>query len=295
MNVLIVGSSGFVGRAFLDSMKKTQHQVVALYRSNTIQSSSNIFPANIDFKNKENIRTVLRNIDVVVYLAWDYSQYFEKVSEPKYSANIESLQSLLYVMEEQQIRRMIFVSALHAKEHSSNPYLVEKYRSECLILNSSIREKIILKVDVIWKENEDYFLDGIRKLLRFRFYPILSEKSVIYPIHINDFVEMLIFHLEKAVGWPTIIEECVGSDSLKICDIFAMVAKSMGRGFKVPVKGILARYYFELINNVSALDCSKQFAAWYGACSALSSYCPDFQINSFNQKSLLQNRFLSEV
>jgi nucleoside-diphosphate-sugar epimerase len=270
MNILIVGSSGFIGRVLLERMKKSRHQVVALYKSKHIEPSRNVFPASVDFNNSENIRTVLRNIEVVVYLAWEYSHYFDQRIRIKESSNLDSLKSLLPILEEQEIRRIIFTSSLHAKEGVSNPFLADKYNSECLILNSSIKEKIIMKSDVIWGEREDYFLEGLRQLIKFPIYPTFPDKGPIYPVNVNDFIDQLFLNIENPIEWSCNIRYCLGQESVTVNDVLNLLKKSLDLNFKVPVRGVLSKYYLDFLKSVSRSGISDQFVSWYNAYSQLN-------------------------
>ncbi len=250
LNILVTGSSGFIGKHLIKRLRGMPFSVLAMYRTETPEVSKNVFPVQCEFGNYQQLRSVMRDVDVVVHLAWEYLPNEATISQGSVpESNIQSLEILLRAMENVKARRLILVSALGARENASDPFLSKKYQCEVAVINSDIPEKIVLRPDVIWSETkQDHFLRALIEMMKYPVYPLIEPKTTKYPLNINDFLEIIIKAATMEMNHPVMILPCIGNEVLTYREIQKMVAAKMAHKVRFGLGGFLGQLLFEIIS-----------------------------------------------
>lgn len=294
--VLVTGASGYIGRALTKKLADTGHTVVSMYRNTIPGTLTNVYPVCSDLTNIDLLAVPLRGVDTVIHLAWENtylgsehvarsikdvdshptdSGYSERSGasgnsnaksshSTKKNSNLNCLKNLITAMEESKAQRIIFVSAVGCHRKSSHKFLQEKFIAEGLVINSKIKEKVILRTSLVYgstsamvsgsktsthggivaggigRESKDPFVDSIMELLSYpAVYPIPYPKLSLNPTHIDDLIQYLLSIIgAKPQGGNSLVEFC-GSEQITTEELVKLCMQKHSQGTKVPIKGAI--------------------------------------------------------
>lgn len=254
--IMVTGSSGFIGQSLVAKLVNSGRTVVAVYRHTLPDSMESAYPVCTDLSSAELIAAPLRGVDTVVHLAWDgglAGPDTPLISDPLKQAdqltkNLLSLKNLITAMERAGSKRLVFLSAVGADPDSSNSFLREKYQAELMLINSRIPEKIILRSSVVWggRGSEDRFITSIRRILRYRLYPVPRHHGRLSPIHLVDLVSALNAASIASVKLEVSIGELSGGESYQIEELLKLVSQSVIGRVQFAMKGIFGESLLSL-------------------------------------------------
>src|SRR3989344_1257652 len=133
MNILVTGAGGFVGKALVKELSKTE---------------DNIFPVSRgdgDLADKKFCRKIVKDIDKVYYLAGFRKNVAVHTKEPftALSGNVSPLLSFLEEVKKSKVKTIIYTSSTHVEYGlvggNMDGYVWGKYINE-LILKSFAKE-----------------------------------------------------------------------------------------------------------------------------------------------------------
>ena len=146
MKIVVVGANGFLGVHLCKLLIEEKHTVFAFYKN---PSSSNIFNEydipkfKIDIRDLSSLQNSLKtitdkykDIDALVHCA----SYISIGTEPKETVediNILGTKNVIKVCEEFNIKKLVYVSSIHALDHDQNTPMVDER------LPSAINHKLI--------------------------------------------------------------------------------------------------------------------------------------------------------
>lgn len=260
--LLITGGSGFIGQNLIRKMAK-ERQIIALYHHKLPESMDNVFPVCSDMSTAELLAAPLRGVSTVVHLAWSggLSGSLESISDDpvvsaNYSQNLIALKNLLTAMEKANCQRIVFVSALGASRSSPSAFLREKYHAEFLILNSKIREKVILRASAVWGDRygHDRFLNSILKVMKYPVYPVPTKKEGISPIHVDDLTQMLQSTVFSQNAEGAQISEVCGGRHYELPDLLKLVSAKVIKKTQLGVGGVVGSSTLAFFERQSAQE-----------------------------------------
>lgn len=278
--VLVTGASGFIGRSLVKKLANEGHTVVAMYRNTIPETTTNVYPVCSDLSNVDLLAVPLRGVDTVIHLAWEntylgsedlsggisdslrtmtsasWEQNKERDKEPSRDfrqggssqplakalpSNLKSLKNLIAAIEESKAQRLIFISAIGCHRKSEHKFLQEKFVAEGLVINSKIKEKVVLRTSLVYggeTEKYDPFVGSIKELLSYpAFYPVPYPKLGLHPTHIADLVNyMASLVAEKPEGGNSLVQFC-GDEEITTEDLVKLLAQRHAPKSKVPIKG----------------------------------------------------------
>lgn len=242
--ILIVGSAGFIGKALMRKISQTGRSAYSLYHTHLPEPLNHITPVFADLQRPDQLDTLVKQADEIIYLAWSNSfKNMKNTSNPTNdSPNILMLKNLVASMEEQGSRRLIFVSSLGASRYAKSYYLKEKYAAESVILNSSIPEKIILRSSLVYSDlsAKDKFVQSIESLMTMPWiYPVPRFDQKIAPLHVNDLVEVLLKLIDLPLPSSAQLLEITGEEQLALDEIFKSVSQGIGKSHHIALKGFI--------------------------------------------------------
>lgn len=251
--ILITGSTGYVGRCLVKKLSEQGEPAIALYHHKLPESHPHILPLCLDLSATESLAVALKGVKTVIYLAWERSivGFTDFLRDEEFggclgrkSRNLNNLETFIQAAENAGVRRIIFASANGASRAAKNPFLMEKYCAEVLILNSKIPEKVILRPTILYGYSGpqgDRFMKSIAGLVKYPlFYPVPRCKEQLSPLNVDDFVDILLkLLLQEHLPQSASILETVGPDTIKIEDLFKLVSHQVGKGPQLPIRGSL--------------------------------------------------------
>ena len=277
--VLVTGGSGFIGQPLVRTLSTQSQPIVSMYHLRLPEPLPNVYPVCSDMSSPELLAAPLRGIQTVVHLAWDgglagpsENACWDLASPEKLPRNIQLLRNLLEAMERADTQRLVFVSAIGASRHSSTPFLMEKYLAEFLILNSRIKEKIIVRSSVVFGGTiqSDKFIRTIARVMKYPFYPVPTRKETIAPIKVDDLVRVIADLCSFKIKDTSAILDIAGGEAYKVEELFRMIAENVVGGSRIPVGGtignsLLPFFEREKRNEPKGLPRIKHFLAVGGS------------------------------
>lgn len=260
--VMVTGSSGFIGQKVIRQFSTRGTSTIATYYHRLPEALPQVFPVCTDMASPELLLAPLRNVHTVVHLAWEgglasslspaqlNGEVRELLRQDRMSRNLAMMSNLLAAMERVGNQRIIFVSAMGASRHADSPFLREKYAAELMLLNSRIREKVILRPTILAEpENpDDRFMRAILRTMKLPLlYPVPKVSDQLRPMHVDDFAREVFRIAEANRDEPSLIGEVCGNEVLPVEEVFRLLADKFFAGQKIAIKGwvgnILARLF----------------------------------------------------
>lgn len=267
---LVTGSSGFIGRHLVRRLAQTQGRVVCMYRHRLPEPHENILPFYSDLRSPELLSAPLKGVDTVVHLAWNgnFVGPKEDVTADKelrsiFTPNIRALRNLIHAMERAKTSRIIFLSVKGANCEAGVPFLKEKYIAEHYILNSDIREKIIIRCPVIWSgaKKHDRFVKAVLRLMRLPGFSIMPNfRKQICLTHVDNIVSRIDEICQGQLKANNRIIEPSAQVTFSIRELFKMISLTVLCKNKLPVGGILGNVMLPLLERETTPKI-KQFLA----------------------------------
>ncbi len=267
----MTGGTGFVGSAILKDKAFRRALVVARQTPNI-----DCYYKIIDFADDENLKMVLKNIDVVIHLAARAHVMSDTSNDPTneyFNANTDLTLRLAKYSADLGVSRFIFISTIKTlgeytrskeKFDSASPYdpkdLYAKSKVDAeiglrKIASSSQMEYVIIRPPLIYGEGIKGNLQRLTKLIKSGYpFPIPSvdnKRSLLSVENLVDFIKLCVKDHRAANKTFLITDDC----DLSTKELVAILASSAGlpdRSIKVP--NFLLRIFFTLIGQRASHD-----------------------------------------
>lgn len=252
--VMVTGSSGFVGQRVIRIFSAQNISTIATYYHRLPEALPQVFPVCSDMASPELLLAPLRNVQTVVHLAWEgglagslkqnqeNAEINALLQPERMSKNLFMLSNLLAAMERVGNQRIVFISAMGADRHAETPFLREKYAAELLILNSRIREKIIIRPSIVTEaeNHDDRFVRAVLRTMKLPLmYPVPKWPVPLSPVHVGDLANEIVSAAESSIEESTVVTEVCGLESYPVEDLFKMLADKFYSGQKLALTGWL--------------------------------------------------------
>lgn len=254
--ILVTGGSGFVGQKLVKRLAEKGNTVVSMYRHRLPEPMPNVYPVCSDLESIDLLKAPLRGVDAVIYLAWDHnfsspsSEGSQGIEELRTLANTRQLVNMLRAMEHVGTPKIIFVSANGASRHSPHRYLREKYAGEFEVINSSVKQKIVMRPTILFDQNanRDLFLRSIINIAKLPgVYPVPKIDSKLSPLHVNDFCRALDKACRVEFDGEIAILDLIGKENYPIEEVFKLVSERYCRGHKFQIRGRVGNSLVDLL------------------------------------------------
>jgi nucleoside-diphosphate-sugar epimerase len=217
MNILITGSTGFIGYSLTKRLKAQKHSVRCLVRDKRRTEKLLTLGVELiegDLLIPESLRSIVKGVDIVYHLAG--TVYTRKTNE-FYKGNVEATKNLIDACKGKSIKRFVFVSSVAVYQPPKDKVVLiedatckpitsygrSKLQAEQLVLDSGI-PAVIVRGPVIYGPN------GPKPLNDFLLKIINSGKAVIIGdgknyrslCYIDNFVDglLLVGEKEQSIG-----------------------------------------------------------------------------------------------
>jgi NADH dehydrogenase len=244
-SIVVLGGSGFVGRALVARLLAQGDRVRVLSRSADTRAR---IPAGADIQigdvfEAAFLRDAFRDADVAINLVGilnergDDGSGFRKVY-------VELAETMIAAMNDAGVRRLLQMSALHAGDGDSH-YLKARGEAEARVRGSKL-DWTLLRPSVIAGPGDGLFC-RFAQLLRFSpGLPLGGADARFQPVWIGDVVEAFVRALDDAATIGRSYD-LVGPEVMTLGDIVKLTAKTKGwTRFVLPLPAALGRVQAEV-------------------------------------------------
>ena len=249
----IFGASGFIGRHLIRRLTEKDFRIIAATRSPYLKGYLKPLgnPGQIDLEEvnlfeKENIRNLIKNSDVVINLV---GILYENKKQKFNNIHAKFPELLSKLCSELNIEKFVHISALGINETVSSKYMQSKLNGEKNILNNFNRS-VILRPSIIFGP-EDKFFNQFASLAEF--FPCLpligGGLTYFQPIYVGDVAKSIATILEKEEIKENIYE-LGGPQTFTFKELMEILLKQIKKKrLLIPIPWTLAKFqakFFQL-------------------------------------------------
>ena len=247
----IFGASGFIGRHLIRSLTEKDFRIIAATRSPYLYGYLKPLgnPGQIDLEKvnlfeEENLRTLIKNSDVVINLV---GILYENKKQKFEDIHVKFHALLTKLCNEQNIKKLVHISALGINETANSQYMQSKLKGEKNILNNFNRS-VILRPSIIFGP-EDKFFNQFAALAEF--FPALpligGGLTYFQPIYVGDVAKSIVTILEKEEIKENIYE-LGGPQTFTFKELMKILLKQIKKKrFLVPIPFLFAKFQAEIL------------------------------------------------
>ena len=247
----IFGASGFIGRHLIRSLTEKDFRIIAATRSPYLYGYLKPLgnPGQIDLEKvnlfeEENLRTLIKNSDVVINLV---GILYENKKQKFEDIHVKFPALLTKLCNEQNIKKLVHISALGINETANSQYMQSKLKGEKNILNNFNRS-VILRPSIIFGP-EDKFFNQFATLAEF--FPALpligGGLTYFQPIYVGDVVKSIVTILEKEEINKNIYE-LGGPQTFTFKELMEILLKQIKKKrFLVPIPFSFAKFQAKIL------------------------------------------------
>jgi len=269
MNIALIGASGFVGTRLIELLKQNSNYQL----SNIDKNNSPVYPeitTIADVRDKEKLKTLLQDQDVVVLLA---AEHRDDVSPTSlyYDVNVDGTRNVLEAMDACSVKKIIFTSSVAVyglnknnpnEEHLADPfnhYGKSKWQAEEVLRewhksDSENNTLAIIRPTVIFGErNRGNVYNLLKQISSGRFLKVGScnnKKSMAY---VGNVVSLLAYLIENSQGYN--VYNYIDKPDLSMKELVEVVGNSIDKkipSIKVPYfLGMLGGYCFDILAKIT--------------------------------------------
>ena len=247
----IFGASGFIGRHLIRNLTEKDFRIIVATRSPYLYGYLKPLgnPGQIDLEKvnlfeEENLRTLIKNSDVVINLV---GILYENKKQKFEDIHVKFPALLTKLCNEQNIKKLVHISALGINETANSQYMQSKLKGEKNILNNFNRS-VILRPSIIFGP-EDKFFNQFAALAEF--FPALpligGGLTYFQPIYVGDVVKSIVTILEKEEINKNIYE-LGGPQTFTFKELMEILLKQIKKKrFLVPIPFSFAKFQAKIL------------------------------------------------
>ncbi len=214
--ILIIGGTGYIGTPLVKKIMEGNYDNTLMVRNEILFKNEfkgcRYFVG--DLLDRENLLKNINDFDLVINLA----AIIRTISKKRYEENILGIKNLIDVLEQKEIKRIIYFSTQSVNLKNKGPYSKSKEISERLLRESSL-DYIIIRPNYVYgidKANDFYRMAYLAT--SFKVIPIIGDgKHRIQPILKEDLVNIVFSLIDNFKGHS--IVEISGKETLSINEI----------------------------------------------------------------------------
>ncbi len=227
--ILVIGSSGCIGKAVVDRLVSSGHQVKCLWHWGHWHAvPSGVHIGGGDVRNQDSIVDAIKEdgVDTVINLA---SIRFENAEESFDDVHVAGMRNVVEAMKRAEINRLVTIGCLGAEGRSPFPRLRSLGRAEDVARSSGLNFTV-LKSAAVYGEGDwlTSWLGGVAKGMPFVMPIPHSGDTKLQPIWVGDVAACV----ERCLNLRQTFRQSVsigGPQSLTIHDIASTVLKASGK------------------------------------------------------------------
>jgi NADH dehydrogenase len=199
----IFGASGFIGRHLIRRLTEKDFRIVAATRSpylhgylKPLGNPGQIDLEKVNISDEENLRTLVKNSDVVINLIGILHETKKQKFEDIHAKFPDLLSKLCNKLN---IEKLVHVSALGINETVGSQYMQSKLKGEKNILNN-FNHSVILRPSIIFGPEDKFFNQFASLAEFFPALPLIGRGLTYFqPIYVGDVAKsiMAVLEMEK--------------------------------------------------------------------------------------------------
>lgn len=232
MRVVVLGGTGFVGRSLCERLILAGHEVHILTRHRERHRNLLVLPTaqviEADVHDQTVLRRELRGQDVVVNLVgilnepgWD-GKGFER-------AHVELAAKVVQACRQNDVARLLHMSALHASPDGPSHYLRSKGRGEQIVqaAESDALHVTSFRPSVIFGPRDSFTnrFAGLLRQIPFVF-PLACPSARLQPVYVEDVVNAFVLALDRQATFGQRYNLC-GPQVYSLRDIVTWLARQL--------------------------------------------------------------------
>lgn len=227
-NALILGGTGFVGRAVCEQLHRAGWRLTVPSRRphDPLQTLPRLTLLQADVHDPEALRRLLPGHDLVINLVavlHGNAERFERT-------HVELVRKLAAACATSGVRRLLHISALGVSEAGPSRYQASKARGEAVLQAAAGAGQIdltVLRPSVIFGA-EDRFLNLFARLQSvFPVVPLAGAHARFQPVWVED-VASAVLRCAKGPGTAGQTYECAGPEVLSLGDLVRLAGRLSG-------------------------------------------------------------------
>lgn len=241
MRVLVLGGSGFVGRALMRQLSAQGHQLTVAVRRPERQRELRLIP-NVSLLPLEHfsdlqLRKAVKGQDAVINLI---GILHESGKTTFRSVHVDLVRKLAIACEVEGVKRLIHLSALGAAQDAPSRYLRSKAEAEALLVSTDL-DVTLVRPSVIFGEG-DKFINAFAALLsKTPIMPVVCPRSVLSPVWVEDVARVIVQALQDKASIGQTYEVC-GGRAYTLMELWQLIAEMSGRNVDfMPLPDALSR------------------------------------------------------
>ena len=247
----IFGASGFIGRHLIRRLTKKDFRIVAATRSPYLHGYLKPLgnPGQIDLErvnlfDEENLRTLVKNSDVVINLV---GILYETKKQKFENIHVNFPDLLSRICSDLNIEKLIHISALGVNENVSSKYMQSKLMGEKKILNN-FNNSIILRPSIVYGDGDNFF-NQFASLTEFLpMLPLIGGgQTKFQPIYVADLCKAIVAILDKE-KFDSNIYELGGSQIYSFKEMMEILLKQIKKKrFLISIPFSVAKFQAKIL------------------------------------------------
>jgi uncharacterized protein YbjT (DUF2867 family) len=242
LNIVILGATGFVGRALVSRLQQSGHNITILSRNLNAHLLRLLPPTvkqiNVDVYDLERLQHVIQGADVAINLVGILNEQGDN-GRGFHRAHVELTQTLIQACKNAGVNRLLQMSSLNAGRGESY-YLKSRGEAEQAVKQSGLAWTIF-EPSVIFGIGDGLFTRFGQLLKLAPVMPLARADAKFAPVYIGDVVQA--FHQaisdKKTIGE---VYELYGDEVFTLKQIVRMAAQQLGlKTLIIPLPDMLGR------------------------------------------------------
>jgi nucleoside-diphosphate-sugar epimerase len=230
MKILVTGATGFVGKALINSLIGTDHEIIALVREQSLflpQQVTQIVAGNLKLWSVKNsvfhymMNEILESVDVVIHLAARVHVMDDSSNDPLSEFSVQNTDATLVLATmslDAGVNRFVYLSSIGVNGNITNQpfseqetpaphndYSISKYEAEdslLLLANNSTLDVVIIRPPLVYGPyapgNFSSLMKWLNKGIPLPLGAVHNQRSLIALDNLVSFITHCIYHPDAA-------------------------------------------------------------------------------------------------
>lgn len=229
--VVVLGGTGFVGRAVVNELSKNGYETKVAVRRPERYREFLLFPdtrlATLDsYDDAEQLQALVSDADIVVNLISDLTAGTENIPTKEI---VSITQQIKKAVESSGVQRVVSLSQIGADANNAeNQWLCELGEADAVLMALANVEITVLRASLLLGEGDD-LVSSMRKQLKLAgILPIANGSTEVQPLAIADFARAMVVSIKDEATFGQKIE-VAGEERLTIKQLAELLKELMGK------------------------------------------------------------------